>query len=669
MNIATKSRADLYTFFKRNKVPTEANFADLIDASLNQRDDGIAKPEDGPLSLQGTGAADGPRPVLNLYRSFDDEQGAAWTVALNPRTDPADAASARVGLGLTDGAGALKFFVADGSGDVWSSGSVTARNFHGAFYGPVDVSGPVGEHPAGRDGVLYRFGGQVYLTVDDHFFVRDSADGDGWKFHFNTDSGDLDMPNGNLNFGRTVRQMINLWREGYGIGVQSYTTYFRSDRNFAWFRGGTHDNATFNPGAGGQVMLRLTEDGTLHPANASIETGTLSFGAQVRQMINLWRESYGIGVQSHTAYFRSAESFAWYRGGAHSNAKLDPGGGDLVMKLDETGRLTIDSGANTGLSLNDNVFVDGQGGTGRITNNAFVRNSAWAIADGGAQAFTVELRDSGMMELYGTRTPGQADWHKLATFDAGSVPGNRPQAVKFYPDVEIHSAKLDFGAQTRQMIDLWRSEYGIGVQSGTTYFRTHSAFAWFHRGTHHDTQFNAGAGGVTMMRLPPTGVLSVGGVDFSPNRADHPGFDGCVYRFGGQAYIGVDDNLFIRDTNTGAINFHFNTDNGFLRAVGWHTTSDASLKRGVKRLDGALARLQSIEGVRYRWRRDGADGPQHLGFVAQDVEKVFPELVADGSDGKKTLEYTGLIAPIVEAIKEQQAQIAALEARLAEVAG
>ncbi len=45
--------------------------------------------------------------------------------------------------------------------------------------------------------------------------------------------------------------------------------------------------------------------GTVLGGDVSIGAGKLSFGTQVRQMINLWRESYGIGVQNNTLYFRT----------------------------------------------------------------------------------------------------------------------------------------------------------------------------------------------------------------------------------------------------------------------------------------------------------------------------------------------------------------------------
>jgi hypothetical protein len=64
-------------------------------------------------------------------------------------------------------------------------------------------------------------------------------------------------------FGSSTRQMLNLWGDRYGIGVQSSTHYSRTDPNgsFSWFRGGVHSNSANSPGAGGVEMMRLNSGG------------------------------------------------------------------------------------------------------------------------------------------------------------------------------------------------------------------------------------------------------------------------------------------------------------------------------------------------------------------------------------------------------------------------
>ncbi len=76
--------------------------------------------------------------------------------------------------------------------------------------------------------------------------------------------------------------------------------------------------------------------------NVDIPSGSLSFGTQQAQILNLSGTNYGIGVQTATLYSRSASDFAWYVGGVYSKTQDDPGGGgSLSMKLDSSGDLTI----------------------------------------------------------------------------------------------------------------------------------------------------------------------------------------------------------------------------------------------------------------------------------------------------------------------------------------
>ncbi|MDQ1343910.1 MAG: hypothetical protein QG650_630 [Patescibacteria group bacterium] len=69
-----------------------------------------------------------------------------------------------------------------------------------------------------------------------------------------------------------------------------------------------------------------------------------------------------------------------------------------------------------------------------------------------------------------------------------------------------------------------------------------------------------------------------------------------------------------------------------------------------------------INGVTYRMK-DG-DGSRKTGVIAQDVEKVFPELIVENSNGYKSVSYDKLVAPLIEAVKIQQVRIEELETRL-----
>ncbi|MCP4657441.1 MAG: tail fiber domain-containing protein, partial [bacterium] len=160
------------------------------------------------------------------------------------------------------------------------------------------------------------------------------------------------------------------------------------------------------------------------------------------------------------------------------------------------------------------------------------------------------------------------------------------------------------------------------------------------------------------------GVLRVqDGLRVDGNRSTHLINDGTFYRYNGQVYINVDDNLYIRDSTSGT-RFHFNTNNGWLYAYSYQHFSDTRLKKGIRRLGGCLSKVLALHGVSFRWKESALDHGRQIGLLAQEVEEVFPELVDTDSDGVKSLSYFGLVTPLIEAIKEQQAQIDSLRARL-----
>ncbi len=98
---------------------------------------------------------------------------------------------------------------------------------------------------------------------------------------------------------------------------------------------------------------------------------------------------------------------------------------------------------------------------------------------------------------------------------------------------------------------------------------------------------------------------------------------------------------------------------GGVRASQFTYDSDIRLKDNIKTLDNALDKVLSLRGVSFDWK---ADGKSSVGLIAQEVEAVFPELVS-GTDSKG-VQYGNLVAPLIEAVKEQQRIIDNLEARI-----
>ncbi|HSK11792.1 MAG TPA: tail fiber domain-containing protein [Phnomibacter sp.] len=79
--------------------------------------------------------------------------------------------------------------------------------------------------------------------------------------------------------------------------------------------------------------------------------------------------------------------------------------------------------------------------------------------------------------------------------------------------------------------------------------------------------------------------------------------------------------------------------------------SDARLKKDIGPLDDVVGKLLRISGYRYHWKEKGLDSTWQAGLLAQEVEAVMPELVYTADDGTKSVNYSGLIPYLLEAIK------------------
>jgi hypothetical protein len=109
-------------------------------------------------------------------------------------------------------------------------------------------------------------------------------------------------------------------------------------------------------------------------------------------------------------------------------------------------------------------------------------------------------------------------------------------------------------------------------------------------------------------------------------------------------------------------------------APDWIATSDCRLKTNIVPISNALSMIMGLQGVCYNMC-DDCKCENRVGLLAQDVEKILPEIVAHGApdeadakygitDDKLGLKYGKLTAVLVEAIKEQQIQINCLQDEL-----
>ena len=102
---------------------------------------------------------------------------------------------------------------------------------------------------------------------------------------------------------------------------------------------------------------------------------------------------------------------------------------------------------------------------------------------------------------------------------------------------------------------------------------------------------------------------------------------------------------------------------GTVNAANFNTTSDQTLKTNVETLSGSLDAVKSLRGVSFDWLENGGS---EIGVIAQEVEAVLPDVVSTNDEGIKSVKYGNMVALLIEAMKEQQLRIEALEAKLGE---
>lgn len=100
--------------------------------------------------------------------------------------------------------------------------------------------------------------------------------------------------------------------------------------------------------------------------------------------------------------------------------------------------------------------------------------------------------------------------------------------------------------------------------------------------------------------------------------------------------------------------------------------SDIRYKKNITSIENPLQKLMLVNGVHYYWKTNefpemNFNDRQQTGFIAQDLEKVFPEMVFTDNAGYKSVDYSRITPLLVETIKEQQKEIIQLMQRMEEL--
>lgn len=133
--------------------------------------------------------------------------------------------------------------------------------------------------------------------------------------------------------------------------------------------------------------------------------------------------------------------------------------------------------------------------------------------------------------------------------------------------------------------------------------------------------------------------------------------DGVRYPLFATISSGEPDELYASSSK-----LNFNPSTGTFSSTIFTSLSDRSKKTNIKPIKNALSIINNIDGVYYNWV-DNLD-KQSVGVIAQDIEKILPEVVETNPDGLKTVSYGNIVAVLIQAIKEQQIIIDDLQSKI-----
>jgi hypothetical protein len=223
---------------------------------------------------------------------------------------------------------------------------------------------------------------------------------------------------------------------------------------------------------------------------------------------------------------------------------------------------TIGGGAANWIRDTGATFGTIGGGKGNVVRASYgmvpggLGNLVMGIGSLAAGKYATALHDGCFVWNDSTGTPpiinGQFTTYDNPTTGANQFRIKATGGVFFSPATSLY-----FGNQTRQMLNLWGTQYGVGVQAGIQYSRSDGDFAWYQHGSHSDTYGDPGLGGATLMTLTDH-YLTVTG-------------------FGGeQAYIGGDG--LGNDVQVGSVNptvtdvYMWNTASGLMNLHALNTS-------------------------------------------------------------------------------------------------
>jgi hypothetical protein len=259
---------------------------------------------------------------------------------------------------------------------------------------------------------------------------------------------------------------------------------------------------------------------------------------------------------------------------------------------------------------------------------------------------------------------------------AGVIEEITPAALRTMINVEDGATGDQTAAEIRTLVGTGNSNFVPAEGSSGTFLAHDGVFRTPSYTTNTDTN---------TQNTYSTSVVDSSGIKLRLSGAGHDGdtTDDVTFAAGSNVSIVRTDASTITisstDTNTtytrsDFINQDVNTNSSVTFAdvsatgdIVAYASSDERLKDNIEVISNPIEKVQQLKGVTWDWN-DNADELQkslpNVGVIAQDVEKVLPQVVKDRDNGFKGVDYDKIVGLLIEAIKDQQTQIDELKSKL-----
>jgi len=217
-------------------------------------------------------------------------------------------------------------------------------------------------------------------------------------------------------------------------------------------------------------------------------------------------------------------------------------------------------------------------------------------------------------------------------------------AVTFLDGIEATSVRSTGGGDGGFILRQWTQSSSYA--SLTTNGMSGLEYCMISDGT--NTFLGAGTGGVLKLRGPAN--------DSSPEVL----IDGTVVEVNTGDLKIPDGSLAVGNISNSATDGRIDASNDIVA----YSTSDVRLKDNIKSIDKALDKVNKIQGIEFDWKefeRIHGNKGHDVGVIAQEVEKVIPEVVTTRDNGYKAVKYEKIVPLLIEAIKDLSKQVDGLK--------